>query len=238
MTLAVSVAYFIPRPAGLALLPGNRDRESSARWFVQAGGGKGDAAAFRFLEERIPADATVALDLVRNTYLYPAWDARLRRTVRFVPRRRRRSPRTPTWLVVGPSRTVDASRLEDAGWKLELVVAATVADLRALGCGHMCRNIKTLHNFEPPATEDEVRAAALQYVRKVSGSQKPSKANEAAFARAVDEVADVDEPSARRARDRARRPVTASVEAARARARAEKRFGQAAPRPRRASSRR
>ena len=53
----------------------------------------------------------------------------------------------------------------------------------------MCRNIKTLHNFEPPATEDEVEAAALQYVRKVSGSQKPSKANEAAFARAVEEVA-------------------------------------------------
>ncbi|HEU5010087.1 MAG TPA: DUF2277 domain-containing protein [Gaiellaceae bacterium] len=53
----------------------------------------------------------------------------------------------------------------------------------------MCRNIRTLHNFEPPATEDEVNAAALQYVRKVSGSTKPSKANEAAFARAVAEVA-------------------------------------------------
>ena len=55
----------------------------------------------------------------------------------------------------------------------------------------MCRNIKTLHNFEPPATDDEVRAAALQYVRKVSGSTKPSKANEAAVARAVDEIAHV-----------------------------------------------
>ena len=54
----------------------------------------------------------------------------------------------------------------------------------------MCRNIKTLHNFEPPATDEEVRAAALQYVRKVSGSAKPSKANEAVFARAVDEIAD------------------------------------------------
>ena len=53
----------------------------------------------------------------------------------------------------------------------------------------MCRNIKTLHNFEPPATEDEVRAAALQYVRKISGSSKPSKANEAAFERAVEAVA-------------------------------------------------
>ncbi len=64
----------------------------------------------------------------------------------------------------------------------------------------MCRNIRTLHNFEPPATEDEVRAAALQYVRKVSGSTKPSKANEAAFGRAVEEIAGGHEPSARRAR--------------------------------------
>ena len=53
----------------------------------------------------------------------------------------------------------------------------------------MCRNIRQLHNFEPPATTDEVRAAALQYVRKVSGSAKPSQANEEAFARAVEEVA-------------------------------------------------
>ena len=91
----------------------------------------------------------------------------------------------------------------------------------------MCRNIKTLHNFEPPATEDEVEAAALQYVRKVSGSQKPSKANEAVFARAVDEVAETTRrllaelvtSSSPRDRD---------VEAARARARAEKRFGRAA----------
>ena len=53
----------------------------------------------------------------------------------------------------------------------------------------MCRNIRTLHNFEPPATDDEVRLAALQYVRKVSGTTKPSQANEEAFDRAVDEVA-------------------------------------------------
>ena len=91
----------------------------------------------------------------------------------------------------------------------------------------MCRNIKTLHNFEPPATEDEVRAAALQYVRKVSGSQRPSKANEAAFERAVDEVAHAT------SRLLAELVTTASprdreVEAARARARAEKRFGRAA----------
>jgi hypothetical protein len=91
----------------------------------------------------------------------------------------------------------------------------------------MCRNIKTLHNFEPPATEEEVRAAALQYVRKVSGSPKPSKANEAAFARAIDEVADTTSRllselvTSSSPRDR-------EVEAARARARAEKRFGRAA----------
>jgi len=52
----------------------------------------------------------------------------------------------------------------------------------------MCRNIRTLYNFEPPATEDEVRAAALQYVRKISGYRKPSQANEAAFERAVEAV--------------------------------------------------
>jgi hypothetical protein len=91
----------------------------------------------------------------------------------------------------------------------------------------MCRNIKTLHNFEPPATTDEVRAAALQYVRKVSGSTKPSKANEAVFERAVDEIAHItahlleDLVTAAPPRDR-------EVEAARARARAEKRFGAAA----------
>jgi hypothetical protein len=91
----------------------------------------------------------------------------------------------------------------------------------------MCRNIKTLHNFEPPATEDEVHAAALQYVRKVSGSTKPSKANEEVFARAVDEIAHItrhlleDLVTASPPRDR-------EAEAAKARARAEKRFGAAA----------
>ena len=57
----------------------------------------------------------------------------------------------------------------------------------------MCRNIHTLYNYEPPATEEEVRGAALQYVRKVSGFTKPSQANEEAFARAVDEVAEATE---------------------------------------------
>lgn len=91
----------------------------------------------------------------------------------------------------------------------------------------MCRNIRTLHNFEPSVTDDEVRAAALQYVRKVSGAQKPSKANEAVFARAVDEVAHItghllaELVTAAPPRDR-------EVEAARARERAAKRFGRAA----------
>ena len=91
----------------------------------------------------------------------------------------------------------------------------------------MCRNIKTLHNFDPPATSEEVRAAALQYVRKVSGSTKPSKANEAVFMRAVDDIAHLtahlleDLVTAAAPRDR-------EAEAAKARARAEKRFGRAA----------
>jgi hypothetical protein len=91
----------------------------------------------------------------------------------------------------------------------------------------MCRNIKTLHNFEPPATRDEVNAAALQYVRKVSGSAKPSKANELAFARAVDEVAAATNRLLA-ALVTAAPPRDREVEAARARARAEKRFGAAA----------
>jgi hypothetical protein len=91
----------------------------------------------------------------------------------------------------------------------------------------MCRNIRTLHNFEPPASEGEVQAAALQYVRKVSGSTKPSKANEQAFARAVAEIAAVTQRlldelvTTAPARDR-------DVEAAKAKARAAVRFGTAA----------
>jgi hypothetical protein len=91
----------------------------------------------------------------------------------------------------------------------------------------MCRNIKTLHNFEPPATEEEIRAAAEQYVRKVSGSTKPSKANEAAFLRAIDEVAATTgrllESLVTTAPPRDR-----EAEAAKARARAAQRFGVAA----------
>jgi hypothetical protein len=87
----------------------------------------------------------------------------------------------------------------------------------------MCRNIRTLYNFEPPATEDEIRAAAVQYVRKISGFTKPSKANEASFERAVDAVAAVSAQllselsTTAPAKDR-------DVEAAKARARAEQRY--------------
>ena len=85
--------------------------------------------------------------------------------------------------------------------------------------GGMCRNIRTLHNFEPPATEEEIRASALQYVRKVSGSTKPSQANEEAFDRAVDEVAEITTEAARLARDQraAEEPRGRGGEAARAR---------------------
>jgi hypothetical protein len=91
----------------------------------------------------------------------------------------------------------------------------------------VCRNIKTLHNFEPPATENEVRAAALQYVRKVSGSQRPSKANAVPFGRAVDEVAAATSRLLAELVTNAA-PRDREVEEARARARAEKRFGRAA----------
>jgi hypothetical protein len=91
----------------------------------------------------------------------------------------------------------------------------------------MCRNIRTLHNFAPPATDEEIHASALQYVRKISGSAKPSKANEAAFDRAVEAVAAItaqllDElVTTAPPRDR-------EVEAAKARARAAERYGSAA----------
>jgi hypothetical protein len=90
----------------------------------------------------------------------------------------------------------------------------------------MCRNIRTLHNFQPPATRDEVEASALQYVRKISGFTKPSQANEEAFARAVDEVA----AASQRMLDAlvtSAAPKDREVEAERARARAAKRFAAA-----------
>jgi hypothetical protein len=87
----------------------------------------------------------------------------------------------------------------------------------------MCRNIRTLFNFEPPATEDEIQASALQFVRKLSGFAHPSKANEAAFHRAVEEVSDV----ARRlldALETASPPRNREAEAVKARARSRERF--------------
>ena len=87
----------------------------------------------------------------------------------------------------------------------------------------MCRNIRTLHNFEPPATEDEIHASALQYVRKISGATKPSQANQEAFDEAVDAVAEVTATLLDRLVTSAP-PKDREVEAAKARARSEKRF--------------
>ena len=92
----------------------------------------------------------------------------------------------------------------------------------------MCRNIKTLYNFDPPANESEIRGAALQFVRKLSGFTKPSKVNEQAFDRAVDEVA----AAARTLLSSlvtGAAPRNREIEAERARARAAQRFGSAAP---------
>ena len=88
----------------------------------------------------------------------------------------------------------------------------------------MCRNIKTLFNFEPPVTSEEVRASSLQYVRKISGINKPSKANEARFQAAVDEIAAV---SARllHSLETSAPPKDRAVEAAKAKARSAERFG-------------
>ena len=87
----------------------------------------------------------------------------------------------------------------------------------------MCRNIRTLHNFEPPATHDEIRAASLQFVRKISGTSAPSKANEAAFERAVDAV---EAASARLLSELVTTapPKDREVEAEKARARSARRF--------------
>jgi hypothetical protein len=87
----------------------------------------------------------------------------------------------------------------------------------------MCRNIKTLYNFEPPTTHEEIHAAAVQYVRKVSGMQKPSRVNEAAFEQAIDEVAATTERLLEALVTNAA-PRDREVEAARRRARAEARF--------------
>jgi hypothetical protein len=88
----------------------------------------------------------------------------------------------------------------------------------------MCRNIKTLFNFDPPVTEEEVRAASLQFVRKISGFTKPSKANEAAFITAVDEVAAISDRLLKKLQTTAP-PRNREEEAAKAKARAAERFG-------------
>ena len=90
----------------------------------------------------------------------------------------------------------------------------------------MCRNIRTLHNFEPPATHDEVHSAALQYVRKVSGTTKTSQANQAAFDEAVREVAHITQHLLEHLTTTAP-PKNREVEAAKARARAEQRYASA-----------
>ena len=92
----------------------------------------------------------------------------------------------------------------------------------------MCRNIKPLFNFDPPATDEEIRASALQFVRKISGFTRPSKVNEAVFEIAIDQVAF----AAREllvALETKAEPRDREIEAAKARARAEKRFGTPAP---------
>jgi hypothetical protein len=110
------------------------------------------------------------------------------------------------------------------GLELHRGVRLAVASGRQREESYMCRNIKTLFNFEPPVTDDEVRAASLQFVRKLSGFNKPSKANEAAFERAVYQTAEV-------ARELLHSLVTTApprdrdAEAAKARARAAVRFG-------------
>jgi hypothetical protein len=88
----------------------------------------------------------------------------------------------------------------------------------------MCRNIKTLFNFDPPVTDDEVRAASLQFVRKISGFTKPSKANEASFQKAIDDIASIS-AAYLRSLETGAPPKNREEEAARAKARSEARFG-------------
>jgi|ERR1041385_6012219 len=96
-----------------------------------------------------------------------------------------------------------------------------------MGADFMCRNIKLLFNFEPPVTDDEVRAASLQFVRKITGFNKPSKANEAAFQAAIDEVANASMRLLRSLETTA--PAkNREEEAARAKVRAAVRFGKPA----------
>ena len=153
VSTVVVLAYFVPRPAGIALLPGNRSGELAQRWFVQAGSGAGDADAFRFLAEDVPSHATLALAVAPNTYLYPAWDARLRRTIVFVPRGGG-VPRGADWLVVGPGEHFDSRRLPSPaletpkGWRIYRLGGARVtplatASLRSPACAETSRRSTT-----------------------------------------------------------------------------------------------
>jgi hypothetical protein len=90
----------------------------------------------------------------------------------------------------------------------------------------MCRNIRPLFNFDPPASEEEIRAAALQFVRKISGFTRPARANEAAFNQAIDEIADVSRRLIE-SLETAAPPKNREVEAAKARARAAERYARA-----------
>jgi len=103
---------------------------------------------------------------------------------------------------------------------------ARLAYLRGLEAEPMCRNIKTLFNFDPPATDEEIRAASLQYVRKLSGFNAPSKANQAAFEAAIDEVFEAGKRLLTSLETHAP-PRDREVEAARAKARASERFARA-----------
>jgi hypothetical protein len=125
VTLLVLVGYFVPRPAGVALLAGNRDSDRGARWLVQGESGhwSADPETFRFLQEQVPLGSTLALAVVRDTYVYPAWNAGLGQHVVFVPDDGS-IPRGADWLVVGPRKDFDepslpTPALETAkGWRI------------------------------------------------------------------------------------------------------------------------
>ena len=134
--------------------------------------------------------------------------------------------------LTGPAKTVNRKRLPFSQALRRLAMrkyfkggspSGRLAD-RAARSHSMCRNIKTLFNFDPPVTDEEVRAASLQFVRKITGFNQPSKANEAAFVAAVDEIAGI---SARllHSLDTTVPPKNREEEAAKAKARAAERFG-------------
>jgi hypothetical protein len=125
VTLVVLVGYFVPRPAGVALLSGNRDSDRGARWLVQAENGhwSADREAFRFLEEDLPPGSRLALAVVRDTSVYPAWNAGLDQHVEFVPVDGP-IPSDTDWLVVGPRDDIDTGSLPppaletEKGWRV------------------------------------------------------------------------------------------------------------------------